>query len=276
LDDIIQAASGIAGLFTRAGHAEPSFIPANLCDRMTGLAAAHAAIAALFMRFRTGQGQSVEVPMFETLTQMILGDHLNGEAYLPAIAEPGYSRLLNRFRRPFKTQDGYVALAPYTDKQFRAFYVAIGREADFDADERINTLEARARNYDVAYAQLGDILLHRSSQAWTTLCAAHEIPCQHVNSIEDLLADPHLNAVGFFQEVEHPTEGRVRQLRPAARWSTADTGMRHLPPRVGEHSDEVLREVGYSDEDIARLKACGATVQAVPAGDADELAAAQQ
>jgi crotonobetainyl-CoA:carnitine CoA-transferase CaiB-like acyl-CoA transferase len=261
-DDIIQAASGLAGLFVRAGYDQPAFVPANLCDRMTGLAAAHAAIAALYMRARTGEGQAVEVPMFETLAQTILGDHLNGEAFVPAIDGPGYSRLLNVYRKPFRTVDGSIAVTPYNDKQFRSFFAAIGREAEFDRDERINSHAARAGNYDVAYALLADILATRSTREWLALCAAHEIPCQHVNTIDDLLADPHLRDVGFFQEVEHPTEGRIRQMRPAARWSTADISIRRLPPRVGEHSVEVLKEAGFPQDDIDRMIASGATLQA--------------
>ncbi|MHA7598774.1 CaiB/BaiF CoA transferase family protein [Alicycliphilus sp. T452] len=261
-DDIIQAASGLAGLFVRAGHDEPAFVPANLCDRMTGLAAAHAAIAALYMRERTGEGQAVEVPMFETLVQMILGDHLNGEAFVPPIGRAGYSRLLNAHRRPFCTSDGHIAVTPYNDKQFRAFFAAIGREADFDADARINTHAARARNYDVAYALLADILRERTTEAWLALCNAHEIPCQRLNTIEDLLQDPHLRGTGFFQEVEHPTEGRVLQMRPAARWSHADMAIRRLPPRMGEDSVEVLREAGFGEAEIAALLASGAAVQA--------------
>ncbi|MGE8318828.1 MAG: CaiB/BaiF CoA transferase family protein [Comamonas sp.] len=266
-DDIIQAASGLAGLFVRAGHDEPAFVPANLCDRMTGLAAAHAAIAALFMRERTGEGQAVEVPMFETLVQMILGDHFNGEAFVPPIERAGYSRLLNVYRRPFRTSDGHIAVTPYNDKQFRAFFTAIGREAEFDADERIRTHAARARHYDVAYALLAEILRSRSTADWLVLCNEHEIPCQQVNRIEDLLQDPHLRSVGFFQEVEHPTEGRILQMRPAARWSSADIAVRRLPPRVGEDSIEVLREAGFGEDEIAALLACGATVQP-PAADA--------
>ncbi len=262
LDDIIQAASGLSGLFVRAGQAEPHFVPANLCDRMTGLAAAHAAIAALFMRQRTGEGQSIEVPMFETLVQTILGDHLSGEAFIPAEGPPGYSRLLNAHRRPFRTQDGHMAVTPYSDKQFRAFFGAIGKAAEFDADARINQHAARAQNYDVAYAMLADIIATRSTAEWTKLCDAHEIPCQKVNTIEDLLQDEHLHEIGFFEEVDHPTEGRVRQIRPAARWSHADVSVRRLPPRIGEHSVEVLTESGFSGAEIDRLLGSGATVQA--------------
>jgi crotonobetainyl-CoA:carnitine CoA-transferase CaiB-like acyl-CoA transferase len=273
-DDIIQAASGLAGLFVRAGHEEPAFVPANLCDRMTGLAAAHAAIAALYMRERTGEGQAVEVPMFETLVQMILGDHFNGMAFVPPIGAPGYSRLLNEHRRPFRTRDGHIAVTPYNDKQFRAFFAAIGREADFDADARIRTHAARARHYDIAYALLADILRTRGTAQWLALCNEHEIPCQRVNTIEDLLEDPHLRSVGFFQEVEHPTEGRVLQTRPAARWSHADIGVRRLPPRVGEDSVAVLREAGLGEAEIAELLACGGAVQAAQPHSPTQAAAA--
>ncbi|TEA76918.1 CaiB/BaiF CoA transferase family protein [Allopusillimonas ginsengisoli] len=261
-DDIIQAACGLSGLFVRAGYAEPAFVPANLCDRMTGLAAAHAAIAALYMRERTGEGQSIEVPMFETLTQMILGDHLNGTAFVPPIDRAGYSRLLNVYRRPFRTRDGYLAVTPYNDKQFRSFFAAIGRETDFDADLRINTHAARARNYDVAYSLLSEILASRTTDAWLALCEEHEIPCQRIYAIEDLLDDPHLRSIGFFEEVDHPTEGRILQMRPAARWSNADIATHRLPPQVGEHSVEVLRQAGFSKSEIDQLLAVGATMQA--------------
>ncbi|MGY6270116.1 CaiB/BaiF CoA transferase family protein [Achromobacter denitrificans] len=264
VDDIIQAASGLAGLPLYAGHAEPMFVPANLCDRMTGLAAAHAAIAALYMKQRTGQGQYIEIPMFETMAQMILGDHLNGEAFRPAIDGPGYARLLNAYRRPFRTADGHMAVTPYSDKQFRAFFHAIGQSGRFDGDQRINTHAARARNYDVAYALLAEILTARTTEDWVALCQAHDIPCQKVNSIEDVLRDPHLRQVEFFQEVEHPTEGRVRQMRPAARWSGADVSVRRLPPRIGEHSLEILREAGFPEDEIQQMLHSGATVQAAP------------
>ena len=272
-DDIIQAASGLAGLFVRAGQEEPAFVPANLCDRMTGLAATHAALAALYMRQRTGEGQSVEVPMFETLVQTILGDHLNGEAFVPPIQSAGYSRLLNPYRKPFRTSDGHLAVTPYNDKQFRSFFAAIGRESQFDADERINTHAMRARNYDVAYALLADILRTRTTDAWLALCNEHEIPCQQVNSIEDLLTDPHLRSVGFFQEIEHPTEGRILQMRPAARWSGADLAMRRPPPRIGEDSVEVLREAGFGEHEIADLLASGAAVQPRPTNSTPNEAA---
>lgn len=259
-DDIIQAGAGVSGLFVRAGHGEPRFVPITMADRITGLTAAHAAIAALFMRTRTGQGQSIEVPMFETLVQTVLGDHLGGKTFVPAIGDSGYERLLTSYRRPYRTLDGYIAATPYNDKQFRAFYAAIGRADEMDRNPLIASQAARARNYPEAYRQLAEIIATRSTDDWLALCRKHEVPCARVHSIDDLLDDPHLHAVGFFQESEHPHEGRIREMQPSTRWSGADVSIRRHPPRVGEHSIEVLREAGFGADAIEAMLASGATV----------------
>lgn len=259
-DDIIQAGTGVCGLFMRAGMAEPTFVPLTMADRITGLTAAHAAIAALFMRQRTGQGQAVEVPMFETMVQTVLGDHMGGQAFIPPVAEMGYGRLLTSFRRPYRTQDGFIAVTPYNDKQYRAFFGAIGRADELSGNPLMATQAQRAHNYHETYRRLSEIFATRTTDEWLALCRAHEVPCMQVRAIDDLVHDPHLEAVGFFQESEHPYEGRIRQMRPSTRWSHADVSIRRPPPRVGEHSLEVLREAGYDAAAIAALLASGATV----------------
>lgn len=258
-DDIIQAESGVAGLPQRAGSAAPHFVPMVMADRITGLTAAHAALGALMMRERTGRGQAVEIPMFETLAEMVLGDHLGGETHVPATGGMGYNRLLTPNRRPFRTLDGHLAVTPYNDKQFRALFNAIGRGEEFDANPILNTQAARAKNYHAAYELLARIIETRDSAAWLALCREHEIPCAPVNSLEELLVDPQLQCGGFFEEVDHPTEGRIRLVHGNTRWSGADLATRRLPPRVGENSLEVLREAGYRDEEIARLVERGVT-----------------
>ena len=268
-DDIIQAGAGVSGLFVRAGLGEPAFVPITMADRMTGLTAAHAALAALFMRTRTGRGQAIEVPMFETLAQTVLGDHLGGKAFVPAIGESGYERLLTPYRRPYRTLDGYIAATPYNDKQFKAFYAAIGRADEMDRNPLIASQAARARNYPETYRQLSEIIATRSTDDWLALCRAHEVPCARVHSIDDLLDDPHLHAVGFFQEGEHPHEGRIRQMVPSTRWSEADVSIRRHAPRVGEHSVEVLREAGFDAAQVDAMLASGATID----GRADPAAA---
>lgn len=259
-DDIIQAGAGVSGLFLQAGHAEPAFVPMTMADRITGLTAAHAAIAALFMRERTGRGQAVEVPMFETLVQTVLGDHLGGEAFVPAAGEAGYERLLTPYRRPYRTLDGYIAATPYNDKQFRAFYAAIGRAEELARHPWMGQQAGRARNYHATYRELAEIFATRGTEEWLALCRAHEVPCARVQAIGDLLDDPHLRAVDFFDETEHPSEGRIRQMRPSTRWSAAEVAIRRHPPRVGEHSLEVLHEAGLDAQQIAAMLASGATV----------------
>lgn len=259
-DDIIQAGTGVSSLFMRASQTEPAFVPLTMADRITGLTAAHAAIAALFMRQRTGRGQAVEVPMFETMVQTVLGDHMGGQAFIPPAGDMGYERLLTAHRRPFRTLDGHIAATPYNDKQFRAFFAAIGRADELARNPLMTTQSQRARNYHEVYRQLADIFATRTTDEWLALCRTHEVPCMRVSAIDDLVDDPHLRSVGFFEEAEHPQEGRIRQMRPSTRWSTADVSIRRPPPRVGEHSLEVLREAGYGADELAAMLASGATV----------------
>jgi crotonobetainyl-CoA:carnitine CoA-transferase CaiB-like acyl-CoA transferase len=259
-DDIIQAESGMAGLFHEAGGDVPKFIPMVMADRLTGLTAAHTALAALILREREGIGQAIEVPMFETVAQIVLGDHLGGEAFLPSLGPMGYNRLLTPNRRPYKTRDGYLAVTPYNDKQFRAFFAAIGRGDEVDNNPVLRTQSARARDYHVAYGLLAEIIETRTTAEWLQLCKEHEVPCAPVNSLRDLLEDPHLAAVGFFEEVDHPTEGRVRMIRGNTRWSKTDLSMHRMPPRIGADSLDVLREAGFSDLEIDLMLRDGATV----------------
>lgn len=249
-DDVIQAAAGVSGLFMRAGGDAPGLVPANLVDRMTGMTAAHAAIAALFMRERTGIGQEVQVPMYETFVQTLLGDHLAGEAFIPPVAGMGYSRILNPFRKPFKTADGHVVATPYNNKQYHALFKALDRLAEYEAHPILSKPEARAANYEQTYEYLATVFLEKSTAEWVRLCQQAEVPCSEVKTLERLLDDPHLEAVGFFQESVHPTEGRIREMRPSTTWSAADVSIRTPAPRMGQHTVEVLREAGLSQDHI--------------------------
>lgn len=243
------------------------FVPLTMADRITGLTAVHTTIAALLMRKCTDLMQSIEVSMFETLGQTVLCEHLDGKAFLPAIADSGYSRLPTPHRRPYRTLDGYIAARPYNDKQFHAFYAAIGCAGKLDDNPKLASLVARASNYHETYAPLAEIIATRITDEWLALCYAHEVPCACVSSIDDLLDDQHLAAVDFVQEVEHPTAGRIHQMRPSARWSTADVSISRTAPSVGEQSIEVLREAGLSPADVDDVLTSYLTVE----GSADLL-----
>jgi len=259
-DDIIQGAAGVAGLFLQAGHPAPAFIPWNVADRLTGATAAHAALAALLLRARTGEGQFVEVPMYETVVQMVLGDHMGGLAFEPPNGPPGYGRLLTPGRRPYPTSDGFVVATPYNDKQFAALFDLLDLPADVRDQPMFRSIEARQQNWPGIYAALSQAFTGKTSAEWVALCSDAAIPCTAVRKLSELVDDPHLRDVGLFETSEHPALGTVRQIRPTTRWSTADVSIRRHAPGIGEHSAEILREIGYTDARIDGMARSGATL----------------
>lgn len=255
-DDLIQGISGIPSLVKKSGAAVPAYAPVNLADRVTGLHAVYAVTAALFHRERTGEGQSVEVPMFESLAHFVLGDHSAGQSFDPPSGDTGYARLLAR--KPYQTSDGYLCILVYNDKQWKSFADSIG-QPDLMKDARFATQANRARHISEIYAWLAKIIITRTTAEWMTLMEKADIPVAPVNDIADLIDDPHLEATGFFSMEEHPSEGRLRTMRTPTNWSASPPGAQRHAPRLGEHSAEVLKEAGYSDAEIAELGRKGVT-----------------
>ena len=263
-DDVIQAASGLTSLQS-AIAGEPRYVPTIMADKTSGMAVVQAVLAALLCRERTGQGQAVEVPMLETLVYFVMVEHLFGETFVPAIETAGYKRILARSRRPFKTKDSHLSILPYTDANWRAFFTLTGRE-DLLADPRFSTLGKRLANIEVLYAELGKIAETRTSAEWLAALDEAGIPAMVVNTLESLLTDPHLEATGFWKTMEHPTEGTLRMPDPPYGFSATPSSIRRLPPRLGEHSVEVLREAGFSPDEIEKLVTTGVTKTAEAAG----------
>jgi crotonobetainyl-CoA:carnitine CoA-transferase CaiB-like acyl-CoA transferase len=238
-DDLMQAASGIAGLFSRVDGA-PRYAPINICDRVVGLYVVNAVTSALYHRAMTGEGQEIEVPMFETMAQFVLADHMGGGAFVPPEGAMGYERLLSRTRGPYRTQDGYLCLVVYLDRDWRAFSAMVGQPDLMDIDERFSTQAIRTRHAELMGSFLADHMPSRTNEDWLALFRKADIPACAVNNIEDLFDDPHLRAVGLFEEVEHPTEGRLKISRFPVRYSRSPASIRRLPPNLGEHTGEVL------------------------------------
>ena len=256
-DDLIQGAAGIPWLLKKQGAAEPRYAPMIVADRSVGQQVASAVSAALYHREKTGRGQRIDVPMFEHLLQMVLGDHLGGYTFEPQHGEPGYHRILAPDRRPYETRDGYVCALIYNDKQWKAFLEIIGKPEILSRPE-FATQEARSRNYDSAYAMVAEELKRRTSEEWVEAFERADIPVQRMNSLDDIVADPHLAAIGYLKSVEHPSEGRIRSLAVPSEWSESQPEVRRHAPRLGEHTREVLREAGYSDAAVEALLASGA------------------
>ncbi|HEX7811403.1 MAG TPA: CoA transferase [Burkholderiales bacterium] len=255
-DDLIQGISGIPSLVKKSGAAAPAYAPVNLADRVTGLHAVYAVTAALFHRERTGQGQSVEVPMFESLAHFVLGDHSAGLTFDPPSGDAGYARLLAR--KPYRTSDGYLCVLVYNDKQWKSFADSIG-QPDLMKDPRFATQANRARHISEIYAYLAELIKQRSTAEWMALMEKADIPVAPVNDVTDLIDDPHLAATGFFSLEQHPSEGTLRTMRTPTSWSDSPPGAQRPAPRLGEHSAEVLKEAGYSDAEIARMAKDGVT-----------------
>ena len=259
-DDLIQGAVGFPSLMLRTGATAPRYVPATLCDRIVGQATANAVLAALVHRGRTGQGQAVDVPMFETMAQFVLGDHFTGRTFEPPLGESGYARVLAKFRTPYATRDGYICALIYNDKQWKSFLGLIGKPELFASDARFNTHANRAERIEEVYAFVAEEMRRRTTGEWRQLLTAGDIPWMPMNTLDELIDDPHLAATGYFVAVEHPSEGAIRTTAVPTRFSVSQPQMRRHAPRFGEHSAELLREAGYSDDEIARMAADGVTV----------------
>jgi crotonobetainyl-CoA:carnitine CoA-transferase CaiB-like acyl-CoA transferase len=238
-DDLMQAASGIAGLF-EAVDGTPRYAPINICDRVVGLHVTIAVASALFHRERSGLGQMIEVPMFETMAQFVLADHMGGGAFVPPAGAMGYKRLLSRTRGPYRTRDGHLALVVYTDRHWRFVTGLLGMPRLLDEDPRFASQESRTQHAEDMGRFLGEHLATRTTAEWLEICHAGDIPACPVNSIEDLYDDPHLKAVDFFQNMEHPTEGTVKNCRFPIHFGGTPAGVVHLAPNLGEHNREVF------------------------------------
>ncbi|MEO7009584.1 MAG: CoA transferase, partial [Caldimonas sp.] len=259
---LIQGASGLPSLAVRAGAEMPRYVPCTIADRTVGLNAVNAIAAALYYRERCGEGQAIGIPMFETMAQFVLGDHLGGRTFEPPLGPTGYSRLLAKERRPYATKDGYICALVYNDKQWQSFFALIGRPEVLERDPRFADLGSRAEHIDELYRLVAETLATRTTAEWLVALDQADIPVMPMHTLDTLIDDPHLAAVGFFETVEHPSEGRMRSMAVPSTWSKSQPAVERLAPRLGEHSAEILHEAGYSEAEIAALVADGATLDA--------------
>jgi len=258
-DDLIQSACALPTAMAPGSGGVPRYLPITIADRSVGLYAFGVIAAALYARTQTGRGQSVEIPMFETMVPYVLGDHLYGHTFIPAQGDFGYPRIMSPNRRPYRTADGYVCCLVYTDRHWATFLKAVGKPHLLETDPRFRDIGTRTAHIDELYQFVADELQHRTTDEWRTLLAEADIPVFRMHTFESLLQDEHLADIGFFRETEHPAVGRIREMAVPSEWSGTPPANARPVPVLGQHTDEVLREAGYSDEEIAALKRRGAT-----------------
>ncbi|WP_336334472.1 CoA transferase [Pseudomonas putida] len=245
----------------------PAYVATAIADRIVGMAACNAISMALYYREKTGHGQAVEVPMFETFAHFVLGDHLYGHTFEPPIGDWGYARMMSAERRPYQTQDGYLGVNIYTDRHWQRFFLAIGRP-DMADDPRYGTIFGRTENIGYLYEFLADTFATKTTAQWLSILTEADIPVIEMNTPETLLHDPHMEAVDFFQVQEHPSEGLLRMLGIPQQWSESQPEQRYPAPRLGEHTVQLLTEYGLTTAQAQQVVMSGGAVQA-----ADETAA---
>jgi crotonobetainyl-CoA:carnitine CoA-transferase CaiB-like acyl-CoA transferase len=252
-EDLIQGLTAVPSLLMQAGSPQPQYVPVAFNDRAVGLYTVAAILTALFHRARTGEAQHIELPMFESMAQFVLGDHMGGRAFEPPLGPPGYARTLTPERRPYQTADGYVCAIIYTDNHWRAFGKLVGRPDLVDEDERFATLRSRTIYAHDTYSFVREIMPSRTTAEWLKLFEEADIPATPLHTLETIFDDPHLNATGFFQRTQHPTEGTLLSVRGPANWSKTPPTMITPAPRLGEHTRQVLSELGYSPADVEKI-----------------------
>jgi crotonobetainyl-CoA:carnitine CoA-transferase CaiB-like acyl-CoA transferase len=247
-DDLVQSASGLADLLNRTdGRPEHRLIPSLIADKVSGLFMTQAVLAALFHRQRTGEGQFVEVPMLECVTSFNLAEHFFGHVYDPPTGQWGYPRVVNPTRKPFPTKDGHIGLLPYTDQQWDQFFEIAGWGETLGKDPRFADYATRLRHVRELYSLVDQVTCTKTTDEWLALLKPLQIPVVKMNTLDDLATDPHLTAVGFFERYEHPEAGPYLGMKPPIKYSATPANVRRHPPRMGEHTAEILDEVAERD-----------------------------
>lgn len=251
-DNLIQAGVGMPMVQARKTDGPPTYVGTAIADRLVGMAVSNAILGALHHRAQTGRGQAVEVPMFETFAHFFMGDHMYGHTFVPAEGDWGYARMVTPKRRPFPTRDGHIAVDVYTDRHWQRLFQVVGRP-EMAADPRFVDIPSRAQHIDALNAFLCEVFADDDTARWVERLVAADIPAMPMHTPHSLLSDPHMQAVDFFPEVDHPTEGRIRAIGIPTAWSDSPADLGRPAPGLGQHTRELLAEFGVPPVEVERL-----------------------
>ena len=242
-DDVIQAATGTATLLPRTdGQDKPRYFPSLVADKVAGLHAAYAVQAALIHRLRTGEGQYVEIPMFEAFSSFILLEHLSDRTFVPPIGMAGYPRQLDPDRQPFPCADGWISIVAYTNGAWDRIFTVLGAPEFLD-DPRFDGPRGRFKHSDVLYQRMAALTPQFTVADLLAALKAVDIPAQPVRDLDDILNDEHLQKTGFFRQRTHPTEGDYIEMQPPVRFSAAATVPDLMPRHINEDGDAIRAEL---------------------------------
>ncbi len=259
-DDLIQAGSGLASLMGMANNSDPRYVPTALADRVVGLAAVGAINAALISRERTGKGDVVEVSMLETMTNLIMGDHMAGRTFEPQMEERSYQRLTSPHRKPYKTRDGFISAIIYTDAHWCRFLEAINMQDLAKKDSRFSSFSSRNASIDYVYNWLSQTFKNKTTDDWLSILQAADLPVAKVQSLDSLCMDEHLEDIAFFKHYNHPSEGKIRTIDSGTQWPEHSPPQDKHAPLKGEHGIEILKEAAIPQELINDLIASQALI----------------
>jgi crotonobetainyl-CoA:carnitine CoA-transferase CaiB-like acyl-CoA transferase len=262
MDDIIQSLTGLVDLQGQL-TGTPGFVGLPLADLVCGLFSLSGILAALYRRQQTGKGEEVEVRMYDAMANFVLSPHLAGWSFEPPISDPVYPRSVSPNRRPLETRDGVICICPYSDRDWRRFLDVIGR-ADLLADERFKATYVRNQNLDALYEIITPEVRKRSSAQWLQLLGELDIAASPIRTTRDLVTDPGLLEDNVLSLHDHPTEGRLRLLGSPVRFTESGTQDSVMPPLLGADTNDVLREVGFTEAELEELDRSGVTSTTLP------------
>ena len=242
----------------------PDYLPTVICDKLSAQATAYSILAALFQRASGGGGQAIEAPMFESAIDFFSIEHMSGTAFSPPLGRTGFKRVLSPERRPYRTADGYACILPYSDRNWLDFFEFAGRP-ELGEEPRYRRLAQRVEHIDELYVVVSEVAPRHTTAEWVEFCDRVSIPCMPVLDIDELHQDSHVQAVGLYQEAEHPTEGRYRYIRNPITFSGSEFSLDHHPPRHCEQSRELLIEACRTAHEVDRLVEAGVVVTPDPA-----------
>jgi crotonobetainyl-CoA:carnitine CoA-transferase CaiB-like acyl-CoA transferase len=257
-DAIIQGSAGVAAL-NHMATGEPRYLPIVMADRTVGLIATQMILLALFHRDRSGEGSALQIPMFENMAKFVLEEHMYLKTFEPPLGPVADPRLMDPNAKPLPTKDSWICISANTNAQAFAIFAAIGKP-ELKDDPRFNSVANRFKNVREYFAVRAAGLKEKTTAEWLEIFERLDVPAMPYHTLDSLMEDPHLKDVGFFQTVEHATEGKIRNMRLPNKTSFNARREFMGAPKLGQHSVDVLRDAGLDEAEISALSASGAII----------------